>query len=223
MTAVGKFVGQLKGVRFANVFNPYRDHCPAHDLPYACKIRRRNLSKVLTAAMSSGVDVIWLGRDLGYRGGRRTGLALTDESCLPNAATTYGVPVNIATRTGPVSERTAQQIWAQVGLAPTVPILWNVFPFHPHEPGNSMSNRRHTRQEFDLCSDILTSILQLLRPKFLVAIGQDAHAELLRQGRKSILVRHPSYGGHIEFATGIRRFYSSLRRFHAGAVIKRRQ
>jgi len=33
--------------------------------------------------MELGSNTIWMGRDLGYRGGRRTGLALTDEAHLP--------------------------------------------------------------------------------------------------------------------------------------------
>jgi hypothetical protein len=37
------------------------------------------LTQILQAAEAASVDAIWVGRDLGFRGGRRTGMALTDD------------------------------------------------------------------------------------------------------------------------------------------------
>jgi hypothetical protein len=73
MSSVQEFVDHLASFRFDDVFNPYAESCPDHDRPDAVAIRRCNLSMVIRAALDTGVESIWFGRDLGYRGGRRQG------------------------------------------------------------------------------------------------------------------------------------------------------
>ena len=51
--------------------------------------RRRNLEIALHAAIDAKVGTIWIARDIGYRGGRRTGLALTDEPHLDRFSQLY--------------------------------------------------------------------------------------------------------------------------------------
>ena len=74
-----RFVAAIKDLKFHNAFNPYSDRCPIHDVPNAPSVRSKMLLAMLDVATSNEVDAIWIGRDLGYRGGRRTGLALTDD------------------------------------------------------------------------------------------------------------------------------------------------
>ena len=45
-------------------------------------IRRENILHYFSTAAEIGVDSIWLGRDPGYLGARRTGIAFTDEAHL---------------------------------------------------------------------------------------------------------------------------------------------
>jgi hypothetical protein len=208
MTTVESFVADLATYSFANVFNPYADSCATHDGPDAPAIRRQNLTCVIEAALSIGTDSIWFGRDLGYRGGRRTGLALTDEAHLPMLRTAFrDADVRQATMTAPVAERTAQEIWKMIGLLPQPPFLWNAFPFHPHEPGEPMTNRRHTAGEAKIAEDILDTLLSWFKPSRIVALGKDAERALERMGRKSVAIRHPSYGGQADFIAGVRKLY----------------
>ena len=83
------FVQALASIQLPNVFNPYADQCEVHDRANAAATRRKSLRSYLQAVESLGVDTIWMGRDLGYRGGRRTGLALTDEQHLAAVAGLY--------------------------------------------------------------------------------------------------------------------------------------
>ena len=62
-----------------NAFNPYTDTCPKFDKKDAPQSRFDLLRKIMTVATEREIDSIWIGRDLGYRGGCRTGLALTDD------------------------------------------------------------------------------------------------------------------------------------------------
>lgn len=207
------FVNGLAALSFENVFNPYTDYCPDHDRPDAPAIRRRNLVCVLDAAYALGTDSIWFGRDLGYRGGRRTGLALTDEPHLAVLGKAFGdVTVERATATAPVAERTAHEIWKMIRLLPAPPFLWNAFPFHPYEPGAPMTNRCHSVREAQLAEDVLATILAWFRPQRVIALGNDAHRALQRMGYDSIYVRHPSYGGQAAFIAGISQTYGLTKR-----------
>src|SRR5260370_10396400 len=76
---INTFLSQLSEISLPNVFNPYRDWCDEHDHSASPTIRRMNLRLYLERAIASEVDSVWLGRDSGYPGARRTGIALTDE------------------------------------------------------------------------------------------------------------------------------------------------
>lgn len=203
------FVNQLRHISFPGVFNPYRDLCREHDHPDGPAIRRLNLQRYLEAAEECGVESVWLGRDCGYRGGRRTGIALTDEAHLRTLQAQFGVEGIIKATIGePVKERTATEIWKVLREIDQKVFLWNVFPFHPFDNGEAMSNRRHTAREFNGCRDILFGLLEWLKPLRIVALGADAYREVQQLGFTVIRVRHPSYGGHLEFAGGIRTLYN---------------
>jgi len=202
------FVDSLVSLSFDNVFNPYADRCTEHDKLDAPLIRRRNLVCILDAAQALGTDSIWFGRDLGYRGGRRTGLALTDELHLVAVGKAFGnVVVERATATAPVAERTAHEIWRMIRLLPTPPLLWNAFPFHPYEPGQPMTNRCHSAREARLVEDVLATLLKWFRPQRVIALGNDAQRALRRMGQDATCIRHPSYGGRATFIAGVAQAY----------------
>jgi len=202
------FVQMLADLRFDNAFNPYTDTCLDFDRSDAPAIRRHNLVLVLEAALDRGVDTIWMARDLGYRGGRRTGLALTDEAHLDAHARLFGTRPLARSTNGPaVAERTATVIWRMLMSIRQPVFLWNVFPLHPHDARRPMSNRCHTRAERHACSHVMTTLLKLLEPKSILAIGRDAELALNDLGVTAGKVRHPSYGGQSEFMEGVRQHY----------------
>lgn len=205
--APDRFVTNLTKVSLPNVFNPYSDHCSLSDLPDAAKIRQRNLISFLEIA-TQGIDTIWFGRDLGYRGGRRTGIALTDEFHLDAFRASYeGVHVRQATSGPPLAERTATFVWEMIRQLPAPPFLWNVFPFHPHENDEPMSNRCHTAAERKACAKLIEDLFELVQPRLVIAIGKDAYTTLTNHGYDCQYVRHPSYGGQSEFFEGIQNLY----------------
>ena len=205
-----QFVDHLSQVTLEGVFNPYKDLCALHDHPQSSAIRRLNLYHYLNAAAKNGLQSIWLGRDCGYRGGRRTGIALTDELNLDALNRRLGIDdLAKATRGQPVKERTATEVWKIIREVDPDVFLWNVFPFHPFDGGNPMSNRRHSAREFNECKDLLHALLEWLQPESIITLGVDAHKSVRKLGFDATLARHPSYGGHIEFAEAIRKFYSN--------------
>lgn len=195
-------VGDLARLRFTDVFNPYSDVCPHHDLPDAPAIRRANLLSTFEAA-ASGIDELWIALEPGHRGARRTGLAMTDEQRLPVHASRWGVTVRRATRDGPETEQTAGIVWGALAGRSERILLWNVFPLHCHEPDRALSNRRHSARERNACRDLTEGMVAMVRPKRIVAIGRDAQSAMAGFGYQALAVRHPSYGGKAEFLLGV--------------------
>src|ERR1051326_4767676 len=208
---VDEFVGQLSSISLPNVFNPYRDVCSVSDHPGSPAIRRQNLRFFLNAVLKREARSVWLGRDLGYLGGRRTGIALTDEFHLATLEKTFGVVGLLKATTSEeaaTKERTATEVWKLLTKINEPIVLWNAFPFHPFDEDQPLSNRRHTAQEFDLCRQILATLLEWLEPETVIALGADAEAAVLNIGRKCERVRHPSYGGQTDFDREISRIYA---------------
>ena len=106
-----QFVRKLSDLDLDNTFNPYSDRCVVHDQDDAPQRRLQTLLTVLEAATEREVDSIWIGRDLGYRGGRRTGLAFTDDAHIHDHAQRWGLSIQRPTRGDVVAERTAAIIW----------------------------------------------------------------------------------------------------------------
>jgi uracil-DNA glycosylase len=202
------FVAALANVRLPAVFNPYADCCKVHDRADAARLRKRNLEAFLQAALASRIATIWVARDLGYRGGRRTGVPLTDEVHLDFVGRLLGgTQLQRATRGPVVAERTAAIVWKVLVRIGQPVLLWNVFPFHPHEPNDPFSNRCHTSAERQISLPLLEALIEMFQPQRLVAIGRDAQIALKNIGIPVTTVRHPSYGGQSEFIAGLYQLY----------------
>jgi hypothetical protein len=208
------FVDAVAALRFENCFNPYFDRCEIHDGFDAPHRRAAALSAMLKNAENTPVDAIWIGRDLGYRGGRRTGLALTDDIHIDKHAKRWDFVTERPTVGAAVAERTAAVIWGMLDRIDARIFLWNVFPLHPHEPGKPFTNRQHNARERSAGEVLLKELIILLNPSRIVAIGNDAAAAANRVSSATsvVCVRHPSYGGQSQFLRQIEELYSASSR-----------
>lgn len=204
------FVRALRNIRFEHTFNPYADICAIHDRTGAPRARAKLLLTLLEAAVRVQVDAIWIGRDLGYRGGRRTGLALTDDVHVEAHGARWGIAATRPTKGEAIAERTAAVIWRILSQIETPIFLWNVFPLHPHEPEDPFTNRSHNSKEAHAGEEVLVELVFLLQPKRLIAIGNhaaDTAHRLASAGQEVMQIRHPSYGGQTEFLRQMRTLY----------------
>ena len=71
------------------------------------------------------------------------------------------------------------------------------------------SNRSHNSHERKAGEELLFQLILLLKPRRLIAIGNDAELTALRLADRHevIKVRHPSYGGQTHFLTQVRELY----------------
>lgn len=204
------FVTKLKNLEFENTFNPYSDTCHHHDNVDAPDNRARVLQQMLEKAVTKNMESLWIGRDLGYRGGRRTGLAFTDDVNFHAHNKRWGVVAEQPTKGDLIKEYTATIIWGALSEIEENIFLWNVFPFHPHESDNPFSNRIHSKLERNVGTELLQELIQLLKPRRLIAIGNDAASVIKKfENQKQMFqVRHPSHGGKTLFLKQISKLYS---------------
>jgi uracil-DNA glycosylase len=218
---VHSFVSRVSDLELQDVFNPYCDRCLSCDLSDGPLIRKKNLEASLRAAVELNVRTLWIARDLGYRGGRRTGLALTDEAHLQSfSASLGGVEVERSTFGPIVKERTASVIWQMVHRVREPIFFWNAFPFHPHEAGKPMTNRCHTASERRATGWVLRELLEILAPQKIFTIGGDAKKCLDSLEIDATTLRHPSYGGQSQFIREVEEAYgldSAERQAHGAA------
>jgi hypothetical protein len=142
-------------------------------------LRRERLREYLQSRARA--HTILVGEAAGYRGARISGLPFTSERQL--------------TGCGP-AEATAtivHRVLRDLGVEDDV-LLWNVVPTHP---GTAVSNRRPTHAEV---RDARSFLDELTRGRRVVAVGRLAAGAL-----DAPYVRHPSHGGAVAFAAGLRR------------------
>jgi uracil-DNA glycosylase family 4 len=143
------------------------------------ELRRARLSTHLEERADA--SFVLVGEAAGYRGARVSGVPFTSERQL--------------TGNGP-AEATAtivHRVLRELGIENDI-LLWNVVPTHP---GTATSNRRPTRAEVCAARPFLD---ELTRGRGVVAVGRLAAAVL-----EAPYVRHPSHGGAVAFAEGLRR------------------
>lgn len=207
-TDVEAFISAVASIRSENSFNPYRDVCEIADNIDSPRIRTSNLVSVLEACLQADKCSLWIARDLGYRGGRRTGVPLTDEVFLQEYGNAVGARNLRKATSGPaVGERTAHITHGLVRQIDTKIFMWNIFPLHPHEPKEQLTNRKHTSYEREISRFAIEWLVDNLKIDAVVAIGRDSQAALLDMRIDAFPVRHPSYGGQKDFIHGIAEVY----------------
>jgi len=211
MSEAERLVADLTAIRLPDVFNPYSDTCPLHDLPGAPALRRRNLVRVLERAEMAVGGALWVGLELGYGGGRRTGLPMTAEKNLVQQEARWGLrELHACTRSGPKAEITSTAVWASLEMVQVPVFLWNIFPLHSHPPARQLANRRHSPAEAQIGFEFLERIVDLLEPQLIIGMGQDAQKAMKRRDLDHASVRHPAYGGAADFARDIRSAHERL-------------
>ena len=179
--------------------------------------RRHNLRLYLGRALASEArGTLLVCEAPGYRGCRLTGIPLCSRRLLRQwaaagdgaSAARYLIPADrrFAGIEGEQSATIARGELRALGMRA---LIWNAFPWHPHRPGEPLSNRRPKAAELVLGRDVLAQLLALMAPRRVLAIGRSAQAVLRALDVAHDFARHPAHGGKGEFVASLRRFASA--------------
>lgn len=211
-----QFVQSLTEYNGTNVFNPWLDYDQEYDIGVnAPTIRRLNLTAYL--GLRSQVDYIFMAEALGYQGGHFSGVALTCERMLlgyhavqPQMVfgdykaqrTSSPALVQGLLKEKGFNEPTDTVVWGALmehKIDPFKVVMWNIFPFHPHQPGDLLSNRTPTQQELLAGFKYFQSLQSMYPAAKVVAIGRKCADTLAKFKVDCVAVPHPSMGGANKF------------------------
>jgi hypothetical protein len=192
---VDRLLTELSGLRIGATFNQYAESGP-DDVPEAPALRLANLRAYL--AERAGADVVCLGEAGGYQGMRWSGIAFTSERDLGRWGDPYQ-PTCAVRRWSEPSGTIVHRVLEELGAERRV-ILWNTVPTHPHAPGKPLSNRRPTTAEIAAGAPVAMRLIELVRPRTVVAVGRVAES-ILPEG--ATYVRHPANAGGPAFREGM--------------------
>lgn len=163
--------------------------------------RLHNLRCYLHLLAAARPKLILVGEAPGYRGTARTGIPFVSPSMLaggaPGVVNFFANERLLPGDDGPAkpAEVTSAAVWRVLLKAPGMPLLWAVYPHHPHQPGDERTNRTPTRDEIAAGEEPLRKLIELFEIEQVVAVGNVAETVLSKLGFAVFKVRHPAHGG----------------------------
>ncbi|MEG1345213.1 MAG: uracil-DNA glycosylase [Acidaminococcaceae bacterium] len=226
-----EFINELQKYHEELVFNPWADYDPLHDFsPEAPAIRFANLKRYLELRQQA--QYLFIAEGLGYQGGHFTGMAMTSERILLGQHPTVRPEVVLgeweyrrtSNPASPLLKKTQQEsgfneptatvIWNTLAaheLSSFNVILWNIFPFHPHQQTGLLTNRTPSKEELAVGIVYAQMLLQLVPRLQVIAIGQKAATTLMEHGLPCEAVPHPSMGGANKFKAAVAAIFARPR------------
>ncbi|BCW80100.1 uracil-DNA glycosylase [Arthrobacter sp. NicSoilC5] len=203
-SGIAAFVEQLAVVDTGAAANNFFNHAVPENA-----LRRHNLELYLQEMLERRPKVLLVGEAPGFRGMRITGVPFTNRVILGGAANSFGLfgpgkgyvlPPEAA---GVAAEPTATVLWQVLEEVGFLPLLWSAFPWHPHQPGNPLSNRTPRPSETKLGTPFWQELAELFGISTIVAVGNVAQHSLQRSGLDVPKIRHPAHGGRSGFKLGL--------------------
>lgn len=180
------------------------------------ELRRHNLELYLREMAEREPRVLLVGEAPGYRGMRVTGVPFTNRGILGSSggcfglfgeANGYAVPTDLPSV---AAEPTATVMWNVLAELDFLPLLWSAYPLHPHRVGEPLTNRTPSAADVAIGRQFWHALRGIYPIQTVVAVGNIAYRSITATGESVTRVRHPSHGGKVEFANGLRELLVSL-------------
>ena len=189
MARVEALIDAVAAARIGETFNQFRDSDGDDCGPEAPAIRRANLCAYVGARLHA--PVLFIAEAGGWRGARYSGLSLYSERQF--GPEEPGLRYS-SKHAGGWSEPSATVVQAAIASWKFDVVLWNLVPTHPRRDDDPHTNRTPTRAESLAGEPFTRTLIDILQPRHLGAIGLIAARAL---GPEVPAIRHPSHGGAV--------------------------
>lgn len=208
MDRIKRFIDELsKEESTSELTNVYSPEMPQSE------VCRENLYNYLQRIKSNNSKVMLIGEAPGYHGCRLSGIAFTCEEnftkdIIPGIMG-KGLGYKIFSDGKPEKELSASIVWPKLQdwykFHGSVPLLWNICPFHPHKKNNVMSNRTPRKKEIEKGLKYFFELVDIFDIQYIGCVGKKSFdtIESLKLKIGSKYLRHPSCGGKREFINNI--------------------
>lgn len=168
-------------------------------------IRRENLKLYLEKMSKLNPLILLLGEAPGYKGCRLTGIPFSSERVLNKNDFFRNQNFECVNEINALeSEISATIVWNELANYSDKPLIWNIFPFHPHRSNDIKTNRTPTKKELTLGKEYLKQLLVIFDIKKVIALGRKSESQISDLGLDFIYVRHPANGGKNKFLNGLK-------------------
>lgn len=168
------------------------------------EIRRNNLKFYLTKMLMHKPKNLFLGEAPGYKGCRLSGIAFTSEKVLFENEFFKDDSFQFINQSANLeSEISATIVWSQISQFKNKPLIWNIFPFHPHQIDNTKSNRTPKKHELEEGKQFLLDLIKIFEIKKIYVLGRKPESQVKDLKIPYVYFRHPSQGGKNKFIEGV--------------------
>ncbi len=179
---------------------------------YLNEVQLDNLKQYLTNIKQRHPTKLFVGEAPGYKGCRISGIPFTSEYII-HTHQSSGVLAGCKAL-GNQKEASASIIWQKLddlnalGKLKTPPLIWNIFPFHPHKNGTVQSNRKPLKSEVQLGLTFLNDLIHLFPSiQYIYAIGQVSANIIQTLSQYKGVIRHPANGGKVQMNLDMDRIF----------------
>lgn len=206
MKNIENFIGKLSSVECTDTYtNLY------HGESLESEIRRHNLMLYLNKIKSLNSKVLLVGEAPGHRGCRLTGIPFTCEKIMVDLPFFNSEKYKFINKKDQLEfENSSNIVWTHIKkIKPNeFPLLWNIYPFHPHKSNDTRSNRTPNKQEIEIGFGYLNELIELFNIKKIISVGRKAESKIKDLALDKEFIFHPSYGRNLIFKEGIDRIFT---------------
>lgn len=160
-------------------------------------MRKKNLLTYLKKMQELSPRIMLIGEAPGYHGCGKTGVPFTDEWAI---ATEDFFSQRGFKNYALEQERSSAVIWNVLRTKSEIPLMWNIYPFHPFS-NTKQSNRQPHAAEIALGRDIMMELLYFFKIEKFFCVGKTSYNALKDVIPDCEYIRHPSHGGLRECTT----------------------